>query len=392
MTSTIHYDQATFFSQKQTRIVIAPDQAFFAPTLKMLDLEIVSDIPAYLPPTLGVYSLIKRIQVLVDGKIQDVNSVHAEYLPYVLPTLATNQQMKDKMSVIHGTGVVAYEPVSKKLTMKKVLVSTLTTPSYKFEVVLPLISNLLAQFGVVQQKVEIIIDFVDDIRSVLIPVTPGATIAAATVSRPYFSYECLQGDYKQASAVEFTTYIGDLLTVPACVADERQLKAIRTNAYNGKYLTKILVNKKPVSIATGAPNADALKIYQNFGKFVSIPQAGEYTNLAYDGNNLIDFNNINNPSFALALATMSFGESQAASLAHVHSVQSPLVELTDAALNGWHSYLSIEVGRKVTRDLVMQLYRVGRNGTNFPTLNEQLQINMVGLVRTALINGQKVYL
>lgn len=392
MSSTINYTRPTYFSQKQVRLVAPVMSNLFGATSKMIDVEVISDVPAYLPPTLGIYSIIKRCQILLDGKIQDINTSHREFLSYVLPTLGSNQILKDKHSVLFGTGVCKYDPASRQLTMKKTKVSTLLEPSYKFEIVLPLLSNLLSQIGVVQQKLEIVIDFVDDIKSVLIPVDPNVPVTVATVSIPYFSYETLQGDYKQPSSVEFTSYVNDSLVLPQISEGVRQKEAIRTNSFNGKTLTKLLIQKTPLSFVTRNPNADALAIYQNFNNFVSIPLAGEWTNFAYDGLPIIDFNNIQNQSHALALATMAIGPSQSASLAHMHTVQSPLLELKDSALNGWFGYSALEINKKISRDLVMQIYREGQDNTEYPTMNEQYSINLVGLVRTAIIDGQKVYL
>lgn len=401
MSSTIKYDRPQFFSQTQVRGVFQPNQTILSPTMKMLDMEIITDVPAYLPPTLGIYAIIDRIQVLLNGKIIDINSTHKDYLSYILPTLADNQTMKDKLSVVHGTGAVKYDQTSKMLTMEKVKVSTLVEKSYKFEVILSFLSNLLSQIGIVQDKMEIIIDFVPNIAKVLIPVDPTETVTTASVSMPYFSYECLQGDYKQPESVEFVTYVGDVLTVPAITSPAvgvNQKVAIRTNAFNNKTLTKVLMSQLPQSFLSQQPSADALKIYNNFNRFCSVPMCKMWWNMAYDGKNIIDFTNVENQAYALALATMALGEAHTANLAHIHSVKSPLVELQNAQgdstprLNGWFGFSALEVNRKVEGNLTVQLYREAQSNTDYPTLNEQLAVSLVGMVKTALVKGNKVYL
>jgi hypothetical protein len=396
MTSTIQYNRPTFFSQKQVRGVFQPNQSILGATSKMLDMEILTDVPCYLPPTLGVYAIIQNIQILLDGKIQDINQTHPQWLSYMLSVLADNQVAKDKMSVLHGTGAVKYDQVSKKLTMQKVKTSTVTQPSYKFEVLLPLMSNLLSQIGIIQQKLEIIINFVPDIRKVLLPVNPDHTITSAVISQPYFSFECLHGgDYKQKDTIEFTSYVGDILTIPAITSPAvgvNQIKGIRTNAFNNKTLLKALVSIVPSSFEAGLPNTDALQIYQNFNKFVSIPQKGQWWNIAYDGNNLLNYRNVENNSFGLSLASMALGASHSACQAHLHTEESALVELENAVLNGWYGYTAVEVNKFITRDLVMQLYREAEDDETYPTLNEQLSLYVTGMVKTAIVKGVKVYL
>lgn len=400
-----HYDRPISHSQTQTRWVIPAGRKVSAPSMKLLDIKLNPNHPCYYAALVGAYACVKRFQLRVNK--QEVNYYFSpEVLPYILASNADNEAQRGVMSVLHGTGNnVVYDPETKLLTLQRPLVD-----SQKAEIRLPLLSGFLNAIGVLEDEVEIIIDWeTTAFDKFLCPADTAVPVTSITIEPPYLSYETLEGSsLSQPDKIQFVELVPDQFLIPAITTNSTQVTAplIRSNAFNKKVIGKMLFVSTPSSLAQALPNADAKALFALFGSYLSVPMSHESFNVSLDGVGLLTMLNVNNDATKLAITVDAFGKVQphAVSLAHVHS-KNPILKELDVEivnppiapgfpqLNGFFSYGAVELNQRVTQELAVTYQRKSDSLTIYPSLAESMVLHAIGECHCMWSrSGGKVYI
>lgn len=385
-----HYDKPISHTQQQTRWVIPAGRKVSAPSMKLLDIKLNPNQSCYFASLIGAYACVRRLQLRVNK--QEVNYYFSpEVLPYILSSNADNEGQKGIMSVLHGTGNnVVYDPATKFLTLERSLVD-----SQKAEIRLPLLSGFINAIGVLEDEVEIIIDWASsssDFTKYLCPVDVNVPVTAINIEAPYLSYETLEGSsLSQPEKIQFLELVPDQFLIPAITTPSTQVTApiIRSNAFNKKVIGKMLFVSVPQSLAQATPNPDAEALFNVFGSYLSVPMSNESFNVSLDGVSLLTMLNVNNDATKLAITIDAFGKVQphAVSLAHLHSKTPVLKDLdvvitggSNPQLNGFFSYGAVELNQRVNQELTVTYQRKSETNSVYPTLAEQMVLHAIGEV------------
>lgn len=389
-----HFDKPISHNQVQTRWVIPAGRKVSAPSMKLLDIKLNPNQPCNYASLIGAYGCLRRLQLRVNKK--EVNYFFTrEALPYILASNADNEMQKGVMSVLHGSGNnVAYDQASKLLTLERSLVD-----SQKAEIRLPLLSGFLNAIGVLEDEVEIIIDWASsasELGKYLCPVDPDVPVTAINIEAPYLSYETLEGSsLSQPEKINFLELVPDQFIIPAITTDNTQVTApiIRSNAFNKKVIGKMVFVSVPSSVSQATPNADTEALFATFGAFLSMPMSNESFNVNIDGVGLLTMLNVNNDATKLAITIDAFGKvnPHAVSLAHVHSKNPVLKELDVEIvnppiapgfpqLNGFFSYGAVELNQRVNQELSVVYQRKSADNLVYPSLGESMVLHAIGEV------------
>lgn len=394
------FDKPIAHTQTQTRWVIPAGRKVSAPSMKLLDIKLNPNQSCYYGALIGAYGCIKRLQLRVNK--QEVNYFFSpEVLPYILASNGDNEYQRGVISVLNSTGNnVVYDQTSKLLTLERSLVD-----SQKAEIRLPLLSGFLNAVGVLEDEIELIIDWQSsssELAKYLCPVNPLAPVTAINIEAPYLSYEILEGtSVSQPDKIQFVELVPDQFIIPAIGDNNTQVTApiIRSNAFNKKIIGKMLFVNVPSEIST---NNDTKALFATFGSYLSVPMSNESFNVNLDGVGLLTMLNVNNDATKLGITIDAFNKVQphAVSLAHVHSKTPVLKELnvnisgtSVKQLNGFFSYGAVELNQRVNQELSVVYQRRSAVNATYPSLSESMVLHAIGEVHCAWVRGQgKVYL
>ena len=397
--SSTHFDRPIEHSNKRTRWLLNPNQKIFANSIKILDLNLsVGNVnPAYYNPLTGGYSCVKRAQLMLDG--EEVDLFYAQsVLPYMLAESGDNERQKGINSVLYSTGNnLSYDSATQQMTLERVLVGA-SPVTLKMSVYL----NLLSKIQIINQKVELIIDWETVPSNMWVPVVPGANVGSiGNIPQPYLTYETLDGNWEQPAQVFYQQYVEDQFLVPSVATpDTVQSKNIRSNAFNNKSISRMLLTNGPD--LNGAPT-DLVKVQSVFGtKYFSVAQFQENYNLLHGGNTIFQMRNVNNDATKLSTVHDCFGDGVFATNGHLNVNFPVLKELQSVdgggnltqgnQLTSFCSYGAIEVNQKIQKELQLIYQRTAPPVlATFPSLASQLTISCVAEVLCELRNGQKVY-
>jgi hypothetical protein len=388
-----HYDKPQSHSQTQTRWVLPAGKRIFAPSIKLMDLDIAPNVPCHFSSSVGVYGCIRRIQIRLNKR--EITQFNARrMLPLLLASLGNNDYQKGVQSVLFGTGNnVAYDPVSKLLTLERPVVG-----EFKHEILLRHLIDIFNTIQVIDQELEIIIDWMPQNQSkdFLCPVDIDASVSSYTIAQPYLSYETLTNDkVQQPKEVLFREYIQDEWTIDAIATDNTTQPPVglRSNAYKGKTVQRLILSNTPTSILSTP--ADDLKILYNlFGTHLSLPQKQENFAIIVNGENLLTRTNVNDAT-KLAFTQDSWGSCSATTHAHLNTLNSVLKEFpegTNNYMNGYFSYAVLELNKFIQQDILVNYTRMS-DDSNHPSIASQMILTGVAEVLCKLdANGSKVYL
>lgn len=386
--SQCHFDKPTSHSQVQTRWTLPAGKKIFAPSVKLLDIALNPNKPSYFPALVGAYACVKRIQLRLNNRLVDLWTSQA-VLPYLIAQSGDNEKQFGINSVLYGTGNnVKYDPTTKLLTLERPLVD-----ANKATIKLPIYLDLLNNIGIIDDSIEIIIDWEQSISKLLCPVDPEDPATEFTIDAPFLSYETLNGDYSQPDNVPYRMWLNDQFAVPSIdVSGTMNQYEVRSNAFNKKTLGRMMLVNTPSSINSGNPNTDAETLYNLFGYYQSTPMVKENFNVALDGRNILTFRNVNNDATKLSVSHDTWGQAVFVTNGHIHANKSVLIDLSGSPLNGFASYGCVELNSFVDKELAMTYRRFSDNNTLYPTVAEQLIINAIAEVKCMLVKGEKVYL
>jgi len=398
--NVIHYDKPISHNQTQTRWVIPAGRKVNAASMKLLDIKLNPNQECYFAALVGVYACVKRLQLRVNK--QEVNYFFApQVLPYILASNADNELQRGVLQVLHGTGNnIVYDEASKQLSLERSLVDSQTV-----EIRLALLSGFLNAVGILEDEVEILLDWdTQGFTKFLCPVDSAAPVTSINIEAPYLSYECLEGSsLTQPESFQFVELVPDQWYIPAIATSNTQITSpiVRSNAFNKKVIGRLMLINQPESISTADPNDDAKALFSVFGSYMSVPMKSESFNVSLDGVGLLTMLNVENLSLKLALAVMAFGvQPHAVSLGHVHSKNPILKELqvdidgeTEPQLNGFFSYGAFELNQRVNQELALTYQRKSADNALYPTLAEPLVMHAIGEVHCMWSRSKgKVYL
>jgi hypothetical protein len=392
-----HFDRPIEHSQTRTRWLLNPNQKIFANSIKIIDLNISNGTgtPAFFNPLTGGYACVKRAQLMLDGAEVDL-FYSGSILPYILSESGDNERQKGVNSVIYSTGNnVSYDPSIKSLYLERVPVGQ-NPLTLKLSVYL----NLLSKIQIINQKVELIIDWETKALNLMVPEVPGQQVSMGAIPQPFLTYETLEGDYKQPEKVFYQQYVEDQFIVPALATPGAvQSKNIRSNAFNNKSISRLLLSN-----AADLTNiTDLSKVTSVFGnKYFSVAQYQENYNLLHGGETIFQMRNVNNDATKLSTVHDCFGDGVFVTNGHLNVKYPLLRELqtldqdfkpTEAnQLTSFCSYGAIEVNQKIKKELQLIYQRtIPDNIAVLPSLGSSLTIICVGEVLCELVNGKKVY-
>lgn len=384
---TSHYDKpsshvGTAGGQTVWRL---PARRIYAPSIKILDLKFNPNTPCYFNPLVGAYGCIKRIQLRINGVEADLFYA-CDMLPYLL-CQSENELQKGLNAPIFGQAPVVYDQTTKLLKYDRPLVDANLQ-----SVNLPVYLNLLKNIGVIEDPIEIIVTWQPSVASFLCPVN-GTAPTSMSIDAPYLSYETIHDDkFKQPASVVYNQFVTDNWLIPAISSDNTTVQTeVRSNAFNGKLMGRLLLSTIPQSIYTNAPAVDVSGIYNVFGPLMSFPQKNARWNIASDGVQRLTMRGVQNESTNLSIAVDAFGHSNFVTGSHYHSKKSPLLDLSGAPLNGFAAYSALELNEKINKELQFSYSRMSDTNATYPSLASSLIIVATGEVK-CLWNGTKNYL
>jgi hypothetical protein len=391
--SQVHYDKPQSHQglstggTLQTRYVIPGGRQILSNSIKILDLKVNPNRPCKFPALVGAYSCIKRLQIRLNSKEVDVWTAKS-VLPYLISMFGDNEYNKGMLSQVAMTGNnVLYDPVSKLLTLDipdvDVRTATLNLSVY---------SDLLNKIGIINMPMEIIIDW-ETLPINFLLSNGGGAVDTFNIAAPYLTYETLSAyDKAQPAQVEYTQWIEDQWSVPAIADNVSQQYEIRSNAFNNKYIHRLMLTNVPSSIVNNTPTADLEQLYSVFGSYMSVPMKQEIFNIARDGMNLLTFRNVSNDAVKLSVAHDTWGQGLFVTNAHMHTKASVLLNLTAAPLNGYASYGCCEISDFIKKELQITYRRTADDNGDYPALGAQLVIAAVAEVKVVLDGDEKVYI
>jgi hypothetical protein len=391
--TTINYVKPLSHSKTQTRWVLEAGSKCLGSSIKIIDFLLAPNKPSYWPALIGAYSCVKSLEIKLNGKRIDYWESR-EYLPYLLSSMSSPEQKVGVDSVLYGLG----NNVSIDVATQLLSLSLQVVDQKSVQMKLNLLSDLLNHIGCITDKMEIFVNWMESVVDVVVPVDPADPADAMNIGAyaPYLSYETMVGDFKQVVNPTWHQLIRDVWTIPAIPTDDtQQAYELRSNAFSGKFIHRLLLANLPVNYKNAA---DCQKLYQTFGGFMSVPMKQESWNIAINGRNILSFRNSSNQAVALSIVHDSLSPAYFTSNAHIHSRFSPLLQLVSPAvgtvsdkLNGYAAYSGLEIGER-PKELALSYRRMSDKVAAFPSLGAALNIVAVGSVLVSYVNGEKVYL
>jgi hypothetical protein len=385
--SQVHYDKPQSHSNIQTRWVIPGGKKILSQSIEILDLKLNPNRSCKFASLVGAYGCIKKVQIRMNNKEVDVWYAQSA-LPYLIAMSGDNERQKGINQQVSLTGNnVVYDPVEQLLTLERPDVDSRTAT-----LKLSLYSDLFNKIGIVNMPMEIIIDWETNLSRFLIS-NGGGNVDTVSISPPFLTYETWNGDYEQPAQVEFTQWIEDQMNIPNISTNNTQQQyEIRSNAFNNKYIHRLLLTNIPASVINNAPSADLQDLYNIFGYYMSVPMKQENFNIARDGMNLLTFRNVSNDAVKLSVAHDTWGQSVFTTGAHMHTNNSVLLELEEAPLNGYASYGCCEVSDYIRKELQITYRRKSDVNNTYPALGAQLVLSAVAEVKCILEGDEKIYI
>lgn len=387
--SQSNYDLPVSHSSQQTRYVITSDRKVFSPSLRLLNVQPGANKASYYPTLVGCYSLIKRVQLKLGGRL--VSFWEAESaLPLLISMMGDNETQKGIISQLSLTGNnVYFDDRTKLLKFNRPVYN-----DHEGQIKLMVFLDLLNKIQIVNDTIELIIDWNTNARKVFCPVDPYNPATSYVLPAPYLAYDTLNGDWQQPNNVEYYDWVQDVFSVPHTTPlqeGQTQTYSIRSNAFNNKTVDKLLLTNTPVTVQQLSPDDDVKDLFDVFGIYMSVPMKQEIWNLALDGQTVLTYRNVNNPSTKLSITSECWGPSTFVTNGHYHSNESVLADLLGSPLNGFASYGACKLNQYVGKELVMTFSRVVAS-EDYPSLNQQLLISCIAQVKCMLKNGEKVYI
>jgi len=385
--SQVHYDKPQSHSNTQTRWVIPGGRKILSPSIEILDLKLNPNRSCKFASLVGAYGSIKKVQIRMNNKEVDVWYAQSA-LPYLIAMSGDNEKQKGINQQVSLTGNnVYFNATENLLTLERPDVDSRTAT-----LKLSLYSDLFNKIGIINMPMEIIIDWETNLSKYLIS-NGGGAVDTVSIASPYLSYETWNGDYQQPAQVEFTQWIEDQMNVPNIATNNTlQQYEIRSNAFNNKYIHRLLLTNIPSSVINNTPSEDIEDLYNLFGYYMSVPMKQENFNIARDGMNLLTFRNVSNDAVKLSVAHDTWGQSVFTTGAHMHTNNSSLLELQDAPLNGYASYGCCEISDYIRKELQITYRRKSDANATYPALGAQLVLAAVAEVKCILEGDEKVYI
>lgn len=383
-----HYDKPQSHNALQTRWVLPANKKIYAPSLRILDLLINPNQASYFPALTGAYSCVKRFQVYLNKKLAHIWNAQ-EILSMLIAESGDAEKQNSINKILYNTGNnCEFDNDSALLMLNRNPVDT-NSVTLKLTV----FSDLLNKINIVNDEIEIIVDWEQNLNKMLVPVDPTNPATSVNIPAPFLSYETIVTNMEQPKQVIFRNFVRDMLTIPVAEDGVIESNEIRSNAFNQKRLGRMLFVNIPSSIMGSNPNDDAKNLYNLFGYYMSVPMSRETWNVALNGRNIMTFRNVSNDATKLSFTNDIWGQAFFVSGGHSHNARSVLKELDDdtsSSLNGFASYGCVELEQFVGKDLALTYTRRGE--ADYPTLTEQLNIAVIAEVYCVYENGHVVYL
>lgn len=391
--TTINYVKPLSHSKTQTRWVLEAGSKCLGSSIKIIDFLLEPSKPSYWPALIGAYSCIKSLEIKLNGKRIDYWEAR-EHLPYLLSSKSTPERKIGVDSVLYGLG----NNVSIDVATQLLSLNLQVVDQKSVQMQLNLMSDLLNQLGAITDKMEIFVNWMENVADVVVPIDPTDAAQSMNIAAnaPYLSYETMVGDFKQVEKPVWHQIIRDVWTIPAIAGDNtQQAYELRSNAFSGKYIHRLLLAQLPANYRNAT---DCVQLYQTFGGFMSVPMKNQSYNISINGRNILSFRNSSNDAVALSIAHDSISKAYFTSNAHIHSKFTPLLQLvrpniaTEADnLNGYAAYSGLEISDR-PKELALSYRRTSDTAADFPSLGAALNIIALGSVFVTYVNGEKVYL
>lgn len=387
----VHYDRPRAHSNTQTRFIIPRNRKVYTPSIRLLDILVNPSKDCYFPALVGAYSLIKRVQVSLNSVPVDLWDAQAS-LPFLVAQMGDNEKQRNVVKELYLTGNnVVHDPDNNTMILDRPLVDS-SSASLKMIVY----SDLLANLGVANDEIEIIIDWETNLQKCLLPADNGTAVTSINIPPMYLVYETFVNDIPQPNEIYFRKWVEEKMVVSNVADNTLQTVELRSNAFNGKTVSRMLISNVPASINVQDANEDSLALYSVFGPYMSVPMIQEAFNVGKNGMTLLSLRNVNNDSLKLAMTSDTWGESNFISGGHLH-LNKPMLDELNAKftsgtsqlqqLNGFASYGSIDISEKVTKDMQFSYRRLGN--TTYPTLSEQMLL-VVDAEINCVLQGDRV--
>jgi hypothetical protein len=388
--SQSNYDLPVSHTSSQSRFVINANKKVYTPSLRLLNVEVTANKNSYFPTLVGCYSLIKRIQLKLAGRLVSVWQAEAA-LPLLVAMMGDNETQKGILSQLSLTGNnTEFDNETELLRFQRPEFN-----EFQGQIKLNVFLDLLNKLQIANDTMEIIIDWNTNAKKTLCPVDPADPATSYSITKPPFlSYETLNGNWTQPDNVLYNDWVQDVFSIPTFTGSSgsTQKYEIRSNAFNNKTIGRLLIVNTPASVNNLSPDEDVKDLFDVFGTYMSVPMKQEIFNISLDGQTVLTYRNVNNDSTKLSITSDCWGPSTFVTNGHIHSKRSVLAELQEAPLNGFASFGACNLNQFVGRELVLSYSRVMDNGVTYPTLKSQLFISCVAEVKCMLKGGEKVYM
>jgi len=391
----VHYDRPRSHTASQTRFIIPANRKVYTPSLKLLDIVVNPSKACYFPALVGAYALIKKVQVSINSVPSDLWNAQ-QTLPYLVAQFGDNEKQRGIVRELYLTGNnVVNQPDSNTMVLDRPLVDSASA-----SVKLMVYSDLLANLGVCNQEIEIIIDWEDKLYNCLVPADGGTPVTSVNIPQMYLVYETFVNDIAQPNGIYFRKWVEEQMSVSTGTAGSLQTVELRSNSMNDKTISRLLISNLPISINKGTPNADAKALYNVFSKYMSVPMVQESFNIGKNGMTLLSLRNVNNDSLKLGMTNDIWGGAHFTTGAHLHKNLPMLNELNSQwtpsgapsaiqQLNGFASYGCVDISEKVTKDLQFSYSRL--LPATYTTLNEQMILVVDAEVNCLFKDGKVTY-
>lgn len=387
----VHYDRPRAHSNTQTRFIIPRNRKVYTPSIRLLDIVVNPSKDCYFPALVGAYSLIKRVQVSLNSVPVDLWEAQSS-LPFLVAQMGDNEKQRGVVKELYLTGNnLTHDPNTNTMNLDRPLVDS-SSASMKMIVY----SDLLANLGIANDEIEIIIDWETNLKKCLLPADNGTPVTSINIPPMYLVYETFVGDIPQPTQVYFRKWTEEQMVVSLVANNTLQTVELRSNAFNGKTVSRMLISNIPSSINSSTPKIDSTALYSVFGSYVSIPMVQEAFNIGKNGMTILSLRNVNNDSLKLAMTSDTWGDSNFVSGAHLH-LNTPMLNVLNATftsglsqipqLNGFASFGSVDISEKITKDMQFSYSRLGN--TTYETLSEQMLL-VVDAEVNCVLDGNKV--
>lgn len=393
----VHYDKPRSHSNSQTRFIIPRNRRVYTPSIQMLGVTVNPNRPCYFPMLVGCYSLVKNVQVNINSVPSDVWKAQ-QMLPWVVSQFGDNEKQRGIVKELYLTGNnLVYDAQTETMTIERPLVDS-QTASMKMIVY----SDLLLNLGVCNEEIEIIIDWETNLSKCLISVDAiegGSKVTSVNILPPYLVYETFNMDISQPTEIVFRKWVEERMAVPSTAANVLQTVELRSNAFNDKTISRMLISSLPASLNNSTPNLDASGLYCLCSSYLSVPMVQESFNIAKNGETLLSLRNVNNDSLKLGMTNDIWGSSNLVSGAHLHLQNPMLVDLsqnfvsgtnTITQLSGFGSFGCVDISEKITKDVQFSYRRQGVSA--YPTLSEQMLLCVDAEVNCLYKDGRVSYI